>query len=144
MTFWQTVVAIMNQKDRKTVIPVKELITFDENDPEEIVNKKLPECETFQIICLQTLIKKEYENQDSIDDFMKRAPKSFNELANDAGKFLQVQGDSTHRIIMLEGMIIEIVREAIPTEYDRLNVNYYINARLQLIWHPQERNQVMT
>ena len=135
MNFLETVVAILqNKSDRpeSSILKEEDLITLSTGT---LLGKKLPKRELLKVLNLQTLCYQEEENG--------RLPKMGTiELCKNS-ELISVQEDAGVKIAMLERIIVEIVREAIPSENERFGVRYCINRDGELIFSPLPRYRSM-
>jgi|GEM_PF-6414542 len=137
MNFLATLLAILNEEEEVPGIPA--CIVLGPQLEGEIISKNLPDNEIMKIARLMALIEIENERSGIPDDenvgFMV-----IKDTSGSAEDFLSnciaIRRDSTNRIAMLEGLIVEVVRKAIPTECDRLNVMYLLTPDTKLVRFP--------
>ncbi|MES3031141.1 MAG: hypothetical protein V4697_01870 [Patescibacteria group bacterium] len=133
------IVAILSNHPDIPGLPTTELNPVNHGEPIE----KQPSHEiVLQLARLQTLIFREHERGDISPVEKVGAMSSGNEESsygatlNSMAQALSTQEDATRIVMMLEQLMVQIVRENIPTEHERLDVRYHVNEEWKVMWSP--------
>jgi hypothetical protein len=139
MDFLQTVLSVLNGDEYIPVLSEGGLYTH--NLEGEIIAENLPIEFVAKIARLRTLIHLEAERSDIHDERQydlldARHDGSAHRLLEVS---VEVLDDSTNRQLMLEGLIIEVVRQFFPSECEHLSVRYTLTKSFQLVRAPFPR-----
>jgi len=104
-------------------LPPNRMVAFDNGN--SIGKHEVPLEVILMLVRLQTMIVLENE-----DTYLSDNPGTAEEMTN----ALCIREDSLYRINMLRRLMVEIVREAVPKEADRFNVNYFVTLDKQITW----------
>ena len=118
MTFIQKVSAVLNNETKIESLDVDDIVVCEKEEDSDLVRGKLSPLDKMQIFRLQTLIMSEFYRGYTDDASVESNEKSRLPAL--------VMEDSEVRIIMLNQLINEIVREAIPRESEYFEVVYYL------------------
>ena len=129
MNFISTITAILTDQTDIKSLPNDELRPFESNHGEKTA-KDISPFGKRKIARLQTLILHEHERGKMPEH--GEAPMDILAMANALG----IQEDSTRRIMMMESLITEIVREEIPAETERFDVIYFLKHDWNLYRYP--------
>lgn len=146
MTFLETIVAILSDQPVIDTLPNDKLNVFDIGKP--IGGRRLPMNVLQRLARLQTLIVRaqsmgEMPATDVMEGLQDPGERTQLSQLDAMAAALGIQEDSTRRIMMLERLIVEIVREAVPTECERLDVRYCVNMQLEVLWSPSPRQRFL-
>ncbi len=111
-------------------LPEEKLIGISSEDG-QFLNRPVPEGLILKLARLQTMAINE-SKKGEIPDNDSSSP-------HEGAQFLAIKEDATRRVIMIEQLIVEAVRECFPTEYDRLDVTYFVNQFGQIMYRPVSR-----
>lgn len=145
MTFTETLRAILSDQSEIPKLPEDKLVAFSEG---QSIPTKLPLHILHRLVRLQTLIVQEQQrgempDTDVLEGLGLASEQSEGSKLNSMAKSLSVQEDATKRILMLEQLIVEIVREAVPSECERFDVRYCVNLELDVLWSPNLKRRFL-
>ncbi len=129
MSFLQTVLAVLTGQDEISELPSDKLIALTNGEP---IERRLSQEDLHKIIRLQTLIVHEQE-RGAMFEQGGLPEEDGQDTQNVMAQYLAVQEDATARVIMLERLIVELVREAVPAECERFDVRYSVNLSLEVL-----------
>ena len=127
MDFLTMLLAVMNDDEEVHGLPT--CIVIGPQHGGEIIQKRLPDRERLKIARLMIMI--DIENETSqIPDRAEISSMVDNETDDATRVFMNncvaIRRDSANRIMMLDHLIVEIVRKAIPGEVEYLDTVYYL------------------
>lgn len=135
--------AVLSDQPEIDTLPANKLNVFDMGEP---IGMRLPHSILKRIVRLQTLIVREQQKGempkvDVMEGLETPAERTHFSQLSAMANALGIMEDGTRRIMMIERLIVEIVREAVPTECERLDVRYCVNMQLEVLWSksPQQR-----
>lgn len=136
MRFIETLLAVLNQQEEIPDLPSNQLTVIDQRGTR--VSAQLSCKHILQIARLQTLAFRASKSGElpTHTDITAQARETGGQYLNLAASLLTVQEDATRRVMMLEGLIIEIVRQIVPAESERFDVRYFVNEQRHLLWIP--------
>lgn len=142
-SFLATLLAVLGDQPEIENLPNNQLIASDYEG--ERLDKESTRPIFHKIARLQTLCFRAYEDAqmselDTIKEITATTGGSTAEIMDNA---LRIQEDATRRIMMLERLIVELVREAIPAEIERLNVEYVAHIDAVLMRRPIQRQRFL-
>lgn len=135
-SFLTTLMAVLSDQNEIENLPNDKLIASNhESNP---IKQVVPTTVLIKIARLQTLAfqahnKSKMPNCDVIKSI---AEVTGSNTAQTMADSLGVQEDATRRIIMIERLIVEVVREAIPAECERNDVEYFANTNGLIMRRP--------
>lgn len=124
-SFLATLMAVLSDQDEIENLPNDKLIAS------ELIGEPLESAVTMPIFLkiarLQTLAFRAHEigEMPSFDSITQISGTTGGDAAKTIADSLGVKEDATRRIMMIERLIVEIVREAVPAECERNNVEYF-------------------
>lgn len=127
-SFLATLTAVLSGQDKIENLPQDRLIASDYiGDP---VKQIVPVSVFLKIARLQTLAFQAHEKSElpSYEAVKSVAEVTGGNTAQTMANSLGVQEDATHRIMMIERLIVEVVHEAIPAECERNDVEYFAHV----------------
>ena len=142
-SFVSTVMAVLSNQMEIPELPMDKLVGFSwEGTPvEQPLDKYLMlKVVRLQNLCLMAESHGEQPSYEETKQIAEAAGVSFMEAA---AKSLSTGEDMTQRCIMLERLIVELVRENIPTECHHFYVQYYINNEQKLMRREMRRQRFL-
>ncbi len=128
--------AVLNEQVEIACLPDDRLNAFPCEGP--IVEGQISGKILLKIVRLQTLIMKSREDTRMPDD--ETIKQIVEESSSDpmivCAKALAVSEDSTYRVMMLERLITEIVREHFPKECGQFRYNYFVRPDRKIVRVP--------
>lgn len=127
-SFLATLTAVLSGQDEIENLPNDRLIGFDYlGDP---VEQTVPMSVFLKLARLQTLSFQAHEKSEmpSYEVVKNVVEVTGGNAAQTITDSLGVQEDDTRRIMMIERLIVEVVREAIPAECERNDVEYFAHV----------------
>ena len=124
-SFYTTLLAVLNEQSEIKELPSNHLAANIYSEGERLPNQ-IPRDVFLKIARLQTLIVNEGDRSEmpSAEEEKNMREQLGVDFLTLTSKALCVKEDATRRIMMLEGMIIEIVRSILPEECDQFNMRY--------------------
>jgi hypothetical protein len=138
-SFLTTVMAVLNNQSEIVDLPNDKLNAFTcEGDTLE---EKIPLDILLKIAGLQTLIMQTREKVEMPDyETTQQIAKEIGVDSITAGaNALAVSEDATHRVMMLERLIVEVVRAAFPKECGQFNVRYLARLDQKILRLPAQQ-----
>ena len=142
-SFVSTVMAVLADQMEIPELPMDKLIGFSwEGTPvEQPLDKYLMlKVARLQNLCLIAQKHGEHPSYEEIKQIAEATGVSFMEAGANA---LSTGEDMTQRCIMLERLIVELVRESIPTECHHFYVQYFINGDRKLMRREMQRQRFL-
>ena len=139
-SFIQIIVATLQEEEEIVELPTPQLIGIND-DKAMLLGRDIPPNVMLKLARLQTLKIKEAERGE-MPEFDELKAMGGNTIMAMSGS-LGILEDSTRRIIMLERLIVEVVREAFPTECDRLDVEYMLHPQKGILFVPTKRQRFL-
>jgi len=138
-SFLSTLVAVLSNQAEIAELPNDKLNAFTCEGP--TIEGELPKDVFHKIARLQTLIMLSHENA-RMPDY-----KTTQQIADETGvdfitagaNALATSEDATHRVIMLERLIVEVVREAFPKECSYFDVRYLARLDQKIVRLPVQQ-----
>ena len=133
MDFLSTVLDIMNDQEDIPGLPEK-LMSYSCKG--EIVQGSISEVDLIKIARLRTLMcmedeKSEIPDQQTICSIVcSRTEEAQRDFLVGC---INVREDAVNRMMLIEGLIVEIVRKAIPSESEYLKAKYTLTPRMELV-----------
>ncbi|MDR3558487.1 MAG: hypothetical protein P4L61_03070 [Candidatus Pacebacteria bacterium] len=139
-SFLQIITAVLQDEPEIAELPTSKLIGINDGKA-TLLGRDIPQDVMFKLARLQTLKVKEAERGEmpELDELKAIGGDTKVAMASSLG----ILEDSTRRIIMLERLIVEVVREAFPTECDRLDVEYMLHPQKGIIFVPTKRQRFL-
>ena len=143
INFLSTFLAVLNDQQEIPELPSNNLRAFDWDEPS--VEREIPNQLLLKVARLQTLgvlVNKQGKLPDfeETNRIAELTGVSFMETAANA---LCTSEDSTYRCMMLERVIIEVVRGAIPTECHYFDVSYFVHRDRTLRRRPMSQRRFL-
>ena len=140
-TLLSTIVAVLNGEADMPELPNGQLRAY-QNQGQPIPGSVSREA-LQKVARLQTLIFKEQEKAriPEVDEIQQMCTESKQPFAVVMARSMSVQEDATSNIMMLERLIVEVVRDACPSECDRFGVRYFADISGHIFFgeSPQQR-----
>ena len=113
-----------------------ELIAHDY--PATMVRWRLSPDTFYRLARLQTLKAREFERgaMPDISGIKQVVVETGKDTAEVMSRSIAVSEDSLRRVMLLEQLIVEIVREAIPAESENLGVEYFVGPSADVYFRP--------
>lgn len=140
-----TILGLVLQNETEiTELPASELVAIDINCAVPL-GYDVPTDLMIKLARLQTL---KYHEQDlcsmpKMESITQQAKETKTSVAGIMGHSLATQEDSIHRIIMLERLFTEIVRESFPKECERFDVTYFLHPTKGIMFRPINHRQFL-
>ncbi len=135
------IVSVLNNEQNIPELPDDQLVAFQNKG--QPITGSINGTAFNQIARLQTLIVQEQEKAQlpEIATLKAIGAESRQDFGSTMASALSVQEDTTQNIIMLERLIVAIVRDACPSESERLGVRYVADISLRIFFAeaPQRR-----
>ncbi|MDE2041416.1 MAG: hypothetical protein KGI59_03500 [Patescibacteria group bacterium] len=142
-SFLSTLTAILNDQREIAELPSDKLIAFEHVG--EAVQQQISTQFLLKIARLQTLCVRAHQDGEMPDyeDEKQIAKETGQNIQNVMAKSLGLMEDSTHRAIMLERLMVEVVREAFPSECEHFDVAYYAHISGQIMRRPNRHHRFL-
>ncbi len=139
MSFLEKVVAILLNMNEISGLNFDDLIALETGEP---IGGKVEGPILMILMRLQTMIVQECEKgsrPEGADEFFGLEPEADESGAATSiasANALKLYDDTTARVLMLERIITEVIRQAIPTECERFGARYCIAPNGRVLWSP--------
>jgi hypothetical protein len=142
-SFLATLLAVLGDQPEIENLPDNQLIASDHEG--ERLDKVATRPIFRKIARLQTLCFRAHEDarMPELDATKEIAATTGGSTAEIMANALGIQEDSTRRIMMLERLIVELVREAVPAEIERLDVEYVAHVDAVIMRRPIRRQRFL-
>lgn len=142
-SFPSILVAVLTGQPEITELPNNRLVASDQNGV--ALEEKIPRDLLFKIARLQTLSAQARKDAEipSFEDAKQIAEETGAGFIVTGTNALGVQEDATHRIMMIERLIVEIVREAFPAECGQFDVHYAAHISGRIIRCPTQSRRFL-
>lgn len=142
-SFLSTLLAVLSDEEDIPALPHDRLITsYRMGDPvkAEVTRRILLKLTRLQTLCFQVY---ETGEMPELDAMKQMASETGSGIADVRANSLGTQDDMACRIMMLERLMVEVVREAVPAECDKFEVQYYVHADGTIMRRPIERRRFL-
>jgi len=141
-SFLFTLLAVLSDEEDILALSHDRLITsYRMGDPAaEVTKKTLLKLTRLQTLCFQA---HETGEMPELNVMEQMASETGSGVADVMANSLGTQEDMTHRVMMLERLMVEVVREAVPAECDKFEVQYYVCDGGTIMSHPIERRRFL-
>lgn len=143
--FTQIICDILSDKPEIPGLPNSKMISYRTvARPGTALVNNVPKLTFLKLCRLQTLKQQEMEKGEmpALDALKDQAQAVGKNVAMVMCQTLAVNQDSKDRVAMIVRLMIEVVRDAIPTECDQLGREYYVDSNEGVMWRPVDPDHI--
>ena len=141
-SFLNTLIAILNDQPNIAELPNDKLIAFTHVGvavQQEISTQLLIKIARLQTLCVRAQEEGEMSDYEGEKQIASETGQNIQEAM---AKSLGLSEDLTHRLTMLERIIVEVMREAFPSEFEHFDVAYYAHISGQIMRRPIHHQRI--
>jgi hypothetical protein len=142
-SFLATLTAVLSGQDKIENLPQDKLIATNHmGDP---IQHIVPVSVFLKLARLQTLAFQAYEKSEmpSYGTVKSVVEVTGGNTAQTMANSLEIQEDAARRITMIERLIVEVVREAIPAECEQNDVEYFAHVSGVIMRRPSNNRRIL-